>query len=274
MLLQNSIQQFRAERQRRNKDSSGTAAKSKQRLALGAREAEEFGQDLRASSRQGAQAVNAEYNPGEGVESWYGEIEALREERRARADSERSTTDAMDVNPLARTRPADNPNRWDGPTGMTGGAGGRAGAEEYLGRSMSDEEWEMLARTTYAEATSDPAEQAAVMSVILNRAKADGYPDDIVAVVNQPNQFQAVTGTRGNRQPSSRFKSFNDDVLTQFEENVTPRLGNFAGNNWLNFTAANPAAYGEGTNIGFMDDVNNSDGSALIGGTLFGTVRG
>ena len=270
-MIKESIQQFRAARQQRQKMGAISAVQTKQRMGLAQREAENTKMDIRATRRSAEQSTESSYNPEEKINAWYAEIDAIREERGMRADMEQSTTGAMDVDPLSRPSPQ---ARWDGPTGMSGGAGGRAGAEEYLGREMSDEEWEMLARTTYAEATSDPEEQAAVMSVILNRAKASGYPDSIVEVVNQPNQFQAVTGTANNPRPSSRFQAFNDDVLATFETEVTPRLNNYADQNWLNFTAGNPAAYGEGTNVGFLDDVNNSEGSAVIGGTVFGTVRG
>ena len=41
---------------------------------------------------------------------------------------------------------------------------------------------------------------------------------------------------------------------------------------WLNFTANNPAAYGAGTNIGFMRTMRQAQGSQVIGGTVFGTA--
>ena len=157
--------------------------------------------------------------------------------------------------------------------GISGDVGGRGAAEEYLGRTMSDEEWEGLVRATYAEATDDPREQAAVMSVILNRAKADNYPDSIVDVLNQRNQFQAVTGTAQNPGPSPRYQMLREGVLSKFETEVAPLLGTFQDKNWLNFTSGNPAAYGEGTNIEFLDTVRNAADSMQIGGTIFGTVR-
>ena len=271
-MIEDSIRQFRAQRSRNKRRSS--VPTTKERMGLAQRDAQNTQSDIRAARRNMDDATKVEYDPAAKVNSWADELSALRDERSVRVDREQSTTSAMDVNPLATPRPDDLTNRWDGPVGMSGGAGGRTAAEEYLGRPMDDTEWEMLARTTYAEATGDPEEQAAVMSVILNRVKADGYPDSITEVVNAPNQFQAVTGTSANgRQPSSRFKAFNDEVLAQFETEVTPRLTNFLDQNWLNFTAGNTAAYGEGTNVGFLDQVNNSDGSARIGGTVFGTVR-
>ena len=270
-MIENSIQQFRA--QRNAKSRVNTVSASKERAGLGQRQIAKSQNELNRNLAKMEESAEPKYDPSEKVNAWAQEIADLRAERAAasqRADQEQSTTSAMDVNPMSRPRPT---TRWDGPVGMSGGAG-REGAEAYLGRPMDDKEWEMLARTTYAEATSDPEEQAAVMSVILNRVKADGYPDSITEVVNQPNQFQAVTGTSANgNRPSSMFLSFNDDVMSTFEAEVTPRLANYRDQNWLNFTAGNPAAYGEGTNIGFLDQVNNAEGSASIGGTIFGTVR-
>ena len=41
---------------------------------------------------------------------------------------------------------------------------------------------------------------------------------------------------------------------------------------WLNFTSNITSAYKEGTNVTFRDQVKNSSGSRIIGGTVFGTV--
>jgi hypothetical protein len=157
--------------------------------------------------------------------------------------------------------------------GISGDVGGRSAAEAYLGRAMDDKEWEMLLRATHAEATDDARERAGVMSVILNRVKADNYPDTITGVLMAENQFQAVTGTKDDPNPNSRFKSINSGVISQFRDEVAPLLGEFADKNWLNFTAGNPDAYGPGTDIGFMEQVKNAQGSMQIGGTIFGTVR-
>jgi len=266
-MIENSIKQFRAQRNsRERRDTFDTVSTTKQRLGLAQREIARSENETSRSLQQMREATEARYNPQERINTWADEIDSIRAERASR---EQSTTGALDMNPLAEPRPQ---ARWDGEAGMTGGSGGRAGAEEYLGRTMSDIEWEQLARTTYAESTSNPTEQAAVMSVILNRVKADGYPDTITGVIQQPNQFQAVTGTSKDPGPSSMYRSMGNEVLALFESDVTPLLGNFQEQNWLNFTAGNSAAYGPGTNIGFRDDVNNSRGSTTIGGTIFGTV--
>jgi hypothetical protein len=190
---------------------------------------------------------------------------------------EMSTTSALEEvspgpgsveNPI---RPVSRPLPVGG--GISGDVGGRSAAEAYLGRSMDDKEWEMLLRATHAEATGDARERAGVMSVILNRVKSDNYPNTITDVLMQQNQFQAVTGTKNDPNPSSRFRGVNSGVISQFRDEVAPLLSEFADKNWLNFTAGNPDAYGPGTDISFLDKVKNAQGSMQIGGTIFGTVR-
>lgn len=69
---------------------------------------------------------------------------------------------------------------------------GRAPAEAYLGRAMSDQDWNNLVAITYADAGPDPQEQAWVMGTILNRTRQSGLT--VLDVINQPGQFVAVTG--------------------------------------------------------------------------------
>ena len=148
-------------------------------------------------------------------------------------------------------------------------------AENYIGREISDSEWDLLVRTTFAEATSNPAEQAGVMSVILNRVISPSYPNTISGVLFQRNQFQAVTGTRFDPNPSSAFTANrSQSQLNNLANGLNTYLPNFANEGWLNFTSNITAAYGSGTNIGFRDDVRNSINSSVIGGTVFGTVSG
>jgi len=151
----------------------------------------------------------------------------------------------------------------------------RATAENYLGRPMNDQEWDYLVRATVAEATSNPQEQAGVMAVMLNRVAANGYGgNDVVSVLEAPNQFQAVTGTRADGNRPSR--NFTNPTRSQIDGALTATVNYLpsANKDWLNFTAYNPAAYGPGTNINFRQDVLNAPGSRVIGGTVFGTVRG
>lgn len=149
----------------------------------------------------------------------------------------------------------------------------RAAAEEFLGRPLSDTEWNNLVAATVAESLpNSPEEQAAVMAVILNRVRSDRYPNTVTEVLLQRNQFQAVTGTRANgNAPSRNFTNPDRGQMASTISGVNQYLGTM-DQGWLNFTSNITAAYGAGTNIGFRDDVRNATGSRVIGGTVFGTV--
>lgn len=70
--------------------------------------------------------------------------------------------------------------------------------EAYLGKAISDREYDAFLRAVGAEAGSDPMERAAVGAVILNRAKKiGGTGPDIIRALNAENQFQAITGPDG-----------------------------------------------------------------------------
>lgn len=148
----------------------------------------------------------------------------------------------------------------------------RAQAEGFLGRPMSDTEWNNLVAATIAESLQNsPQEQAAVMSVILNRVKSDKYPNTVTDVLLQTSQFQSVTGTNANPGPSSAFSNPSQRQVASTVSGVNQYLGTM-DKGWLNFTSNIDAAYGAGTNIGFKGSVTNSGGSQIIGGTVFGTV--
>lgn len=149
----------------------------------------------------------------------------------------------------------------------------KATAEEFLGRSISDSHWNMLVRATVAEATSNPAERAAIMGVILNRVRTNfgGYGSSIPAQLSAPNQFQAVTGTRYDPGPSSNFTNPGRQRVAGVAQAAIDLLPN-ANREWMNFTSNIPAAYGRGTNPDFRRQVASSPGSQVIGGTVFGTV--
>lgn len=146
-------------------------------------------------------------------------------------------------------------------------------AEEFLGRRMTDQEWNYLVRATVAEsAPNSPLEQASIMAVILNRARTNygRYGNGVIDQLRARSQFQAVTGTSadGNR-PSSNFtnppKRQIASVVNATIEHLRSRP-----KSWMNFTARSSAAYGRGTNIGFRDRAI-ARGATPIGGTLFGT---
>jgi len=271
-MIENSIQQFRAKR-RSASQRVNTGDATKQRLGLAQRElARSENETSRALERAG-EAQEAQYNPADSINSWADSIDSLRAERASR---EQSTTGALDTSPInsgtsGSRRPA---TRFEEGQGRPGGAGGRAGAEEYLGRSLSDVEWDQLLRTTYSESSSNPNEQAAVMSVILNRVNSGRWGETVTSVIQAPNQFQAVTGTANDPGPSRMYRAFNNngEDLSKFESTITPLLSNYTEQNWLNFTAANRAAYGEGTNVNFLDDLTAAQDSMQIGQTMFGTM--
>lgn len=146
----------------------------------------------------------------------------------------------------------------------------RASAEKYLGRTMSDTEWDDLLRAVTAEASNNSKEQAYVMGVILNRAR-DGHGKataNVTSVLYAPNQFQAVTGTRYEPGNSANFRRGpTERQLANIVDgaiNILPEVPT----NLKFFTAASSAAYGAGTNIGFRDRMI-AQGGQKIGGTIF-----
>jgi hypothetical protein len=165
------------------------------------------------------------------------------------------------------------------PTGSTGGGGGsfsgssasaRKAAEEYLGRPMSDEEFDELVRATNAEAgRKNQTETAMVAATILNRAR--DKKKSVSEILREKNQFQAVTGTRQQPGPHENFTSQPGEArLNQIlggMEHILPHVSK----NQTNFTAANEAAYGPGTNIGFRDKMIDRGGS-IVGGSVFNTT--
>lgn len=155
--------------------------------------------------------------------------------------------------------------------GGAGNAQAKGIAEEFLGTDISDDEWNYLVRATIAEASPNQQERGAVAAVILNRVKSNRYPNDIISVLRQRNQFQAVTGTRPDPGPSRNFRNPTQRQVATTVQAIIDHLPN-ANTSWLNFTSNNPRAYGPGTNVGFMAQVKDSPGSRVIGGTVFGTV--
>jgi len=165
-------------------------------------------------------------------------------------------------------------------------AAARLKAEQYLGRSMTNDEWDVLLRTVYAESGRGEAgrEDAMILATILNRARsagsysrgviAQGYLRQgltVLAVLFAENQFQAVTGTVGNRRPSAhwtRGPNHNEvegifRAIMQFLDRVP--------HNQVAFTAASAAAYGAGTNISYRDTMLRNGGQT-VGRTVFNTA--
>lgn len=148
----------------------------------------------------------------------------------------------------------------------------REKAEKYLGRKMSDEEYDYLIRATHAESSAgknaDPKEQAMIMGSILNRAREKGE-NGVITALKEKNQFQAVTGTKYEPGPSSNFRQGPNAQRLQSIEGSADMLGSIPYDQ-KNFTAASLAAYGPGTNPKYRNDML-ANGGTIIGGSVFQT---
>lgn len=148
----------------------------------------------------------------------------------------------------------------------------RENAESYLGRKMSDQEYDYLVRATHAEAAAgknaDPREQAMIMASILNRARDMGE-NGVIKALTAKNQFQSVTGTANAPGPSPNFTQGPGTERQQSIENSSQLLQSVPQSQ-KNFTAASSAAYGPGTNIGYRNDML-SNGGTIVGGSVFNT---
>jgi hypothetical protein len=147
-------------------------------------------------------------------------------------------------------------------------------AEDYLGKQMTDQEWNQLVAATFAEASRNQQEEAWVMAVILNRTRTRYLgAATILDTLTRKNQFQAVTGTSANgNRPSANY--VNGPTTNQANSiygaiiNILPTVPK----NYLFFTSNNVAAYGKGTSLAFLDNLKKQPGSKIIGQTVFSTT--
>jgi hypothetical protein len=149
--------------------------------------------------------------------------------------------------------------------------------EEYYGKPISDDEFQLLIRALAGESGGGDLEDAAIASVILNRAKTNfGKWGGIKGQLYAKNQFQAVTGAGGSG-ASKSFLNPTDKQIARVTNNILNNLKKLEVKSWLNFTAENPAAYGAGTNSGFRTRALNTPGMQIIGTgrnkTIFFTER-
>jgi hypothetical protein len=153
--------------------------------------------------------------------------------------------------------------------GQAGMGSGKAAAEAYLGRSISTGEYDQLMRATHAEsgAKNSPEEQAMIMGTILNRARK--HPGGITGALTAKNQFQAVTGTKYEPGPSRNYRQGPSESRRGSIEGAAQNLLHRVPTSQTNFTAASRAAYGAGTNVGYLDQLQRT-GGAVYGGTQFG----
>jgi hypothetical protein len=152
-----------------------------------------------------------------------------------------------------------------------GSAEARGKAESYLGRKIDDKEFSDLIKATHAEAAAgaqaSQKEQAMIMASILNRARDKNA--NITDILKEKNQFQAVTGTRYEPGPSKQFREGPGKDRQKSIEGATDYLDSISRQQ-KNFTAANAAAYGKGTNIGYRDKMLAAGGTQ-VGGSVFNT---
>ena len=159
----------------------------------------------------------------------------------------------------------------------------RKTAEAYLGRSMSDAEWNNLVSLTNAESSTNQTERGWVMGIILNRTRDSFTPAGfknakykfatLIDIISQAWQFQPVTGTRGNPGPIPAFIAGPDARDAQSIYGSTTFLKDVP-RDWYYFTSNNPAAYKDGTNINFMYALRertklNPPTAKVNGGTIF-----
>lgn len=148
----------------------------------------------------------------------------------------------------------------------------RAVVDKYLGRPVTDTEWNALVSIINAESSDDDEERANVLAVILNRAKNNS--SGIIGVLKAPNQFEPVTGgnpdkyLNGPRSPQSENRIYN--AINTYLPKITAK--------YLNFTSANRSLFYDknnnpipGRNQSFYDNAIKNKWEK-IGGTLFGNA--
>lgn len=148
--------------------------------------------------------------------------------------------------------------------------GARKSIEDYLGREISDKELDELIRATSAEAgvKSNKVEQSMIMGTILNRARDS--KKTITEILNEKNQFQAVTGTKLKPGPSEQYiKGPSDERRADILSGAATILPQVSKKQ-KRFTAESEAAYGPGTDIGSREELKKSGGD-VVGGTRFET---
>jgi hypothetical protein len=159
----------------------------------------------------------------------------------------------------------------------------RKTAEAYLGRSMSDAEWNNLVSLTNAESSTNQTERGWVMGIILNRTRDSFTPAgfknakykfaNLIDIISQPFQFQPVTGTRFKPGPVPAFITGPSAASAQAIYGSTTFLKDVP-RDWYYFTANGADNYKAGTNINFMYALRertklNPPTAKVIGGTIF-----
>jgi hypothetical protein len=155
----------------------------------------------------------------------------------------------------------------------------RKAIEAYLGRPITDTEMNDLISITFAEASTNQTERAWVMATILNRTRIGYTPrgiqnkkynfSTITDIINQPFQYQPVTGTKFNPGPKSSFLNGPNTANANSIYGAAAKLLKDVPKAYINFTSNDPKAYGPGTNINYLFTLRANPNSKIIGGTIF-----
>jgi hypothetical protein len=117
------------------------------------------------------------------------------------------------------------------------------------------------------------------MATILNRTRIGYTPlgiqnkrykySTITDIINQPAQYQPVTGTKKDPGPKASFINGPNAANARSIYGAAAKLLKDVPKAYINFTANSPSAYGPGTNINYMYRLRASPNSKIIGGTVF-----
>lgn len=84
---------------------------------------------------------------------------------------------------------------------------------------ISDEDFELMAKTVYAEAKTEEFEgQVAVAEVILNRVESDNYPNTVKGVITQPGAFASWSNGSVEAAP------FDDECCEAVQDALNERI--------------------------------------------------
>ncbi len=139
-------------------------------------------------------------------------------------------------------------------------------AENYIGRKLTDIEWNELVSATFAESSRNQREEAYVMGVILNRSRIRKLT--ISQVLRQKRQFQAVTGTAYDPGPSRNFINGPGKSAENSIYGAAVNILKEVPKNYVNFTSNNIRAYGPGTRPQYIRELQ-ARGGIVIGQTIF-----
>jgi len=143
-------------------------------------------------------------------------------------------------------------------------------AEQYLGRTLIDNDWNCLIAAAYAESNyKDRSKQATwCAAVMINRARNSRRT--IYEELTLPLQFQAVTGTpRNGSLPSDNYvKGPSSSIEFSIYDGIIAELIKI-DKRYVNFTSNLNSAYVDGTDISYKRKLENSPGKIIVGDTIF-----